>query len=400
MKYHVSVLLFSILLFNQSAATFGEETATSSTNSPLTEKSMWDMMIDPEDGKFDTSAWLATAKGFFPVPIIITEPAVGYGGGLALLFFHDSIANRAEQVKEQNPDGTPKHLAPPSISGVFGIATENGTWGAGGFHMGVWKDDTIRYLGALGYMSVNYDFYPTAGPIEQIPINIEGAFLLQQMTFRLGESHFFAGTNYKLLSSTAKPDQGTALPPPIEDGVEIQSGGASGILEFDSRDNIFTPNRGLNTKGEWTHYDTWLGSDNQFDILTWNNRGWHPLGESFVLGLRLDGDFTGGDIPFYMLPFVNIRGIPAMRYQGDHVITTEAELRWDVTQRWSLIGFAGAGWTANGDVSDFSNSDTYPAGGFGFRYLVAKVFNMRAGLDFGFSEVDQAVYITTGSAWH
>lgn len=124
------------------------------------------------------------------------------------------------------------------------------------------------------------------------------------------------------------------------------------------------------------------------------------MGESFVLGLRLDGDFTGGDIPFYMLPFVNIRGIPAMRYQGDHVITTEAELRWDVTQRWSLIGFAGAGWTANGDVSDFSNSDTYPAGGFGFRYLVAKVFNMRAGLDFGFSEVDQAVYITTGSAWH
>ncbi len=43
---------------------------------------------DPETGEFDMSTWLAGRAGFFPVPIIITEPAVGYGGGLFLTFFH------------------------------------------------------------------------------------------------------------------------------------------------------------------------------------------------------------------------------------------------------------------------------------------------------------------------
>jgi len=43
---------------------------------------------DPEDGTFDMSAYLSTATGFLPVPYIITEPALGYGGGLVITFLH------------------------------------------------------------------------------------------------------------------------------------------------------------------------------------------------------------------------------------------------------------------------------------------------------------------------
>ena len=45
-----------------------------------------DTLIDPEDGMLDASDYLASASGFLPVPIIITEPAVGYG--LAILNKH------------------------------------------------------------------------------------------------------------------------------------------------------------------------------------------------------------------------------------------------------------------------------------------------------------------------
>ena len=41
--------------------------------------SFFDKFIDPTDGKFDTSGWLIEYKGLLPVPIIITEPAVGPG---------------------------------------------------------------------------------------------------------------------------------------------------------------------------------------------------------------------------------------------------------------------------------------------------------------------------------
>ena len=50
---------------------------------------------DSEDGRFDMSRWLLDRKGFLPVPIIITEPAVGFGGGLAPMFFSESMASAA-----------------------------------------------------------------------------------------------------------------------------------------------------------------------------------------------------------------------------------------------------------------------------------------------------------------
>ena len=53
------------------------------TSTSLHANSLFEKFIDPTDGQFDTSGWLIDNKGFLPVPIIITEPAVGAGLGLA-----------------------------------------------------------------------------------------------------------------------------------------------------------------------------------------------------------------------------------------------------------------------------------------------------------------------------
>jgi len=89
-----------------------------------------DNVIDPEDGMLDMSDYLASARGFLPVPIIITEPAVGYGLGVAVAYFH--------APKELDPEQHP-HRGPPSISVGFAAKTENGTYLYGGAHSGVWK---------------------------------------------------------------------------------------------------------------------------------------------------------------------------------------------------------------------------------------------------------------------
>ena len=45
---------------------------------------------DPVDSQFDMGHHIAeNATGFLPIPILITEPAVGYGGGVAGLFLHE-----------------------------------------------------------------------------------------------------------------------------------------------------------------------------------------------------------------------------------------------------------------------------------------------------------------------
>ena len=46
-----------------------------------------------------------------------------------------------------------------------------------------------------------------------------------------------------------------------------------------------------------------------------------------MLGWRLDGRFANGDTPFYALPYIDLRGIPALRYQGEDGLMTEVEAR-------------------------------------------------------------------------
>ena len=110
-------------------------TAANETNAPLspdappatpeTDKkaSWWSNFRDPKDGALDMSRWLLQHNGALLVPIIITEPAVGNGGGLAAVFFH--APKQSDESKESG------QRLPPDIYGVAAFKTENGTWGYG-----------------------------------------------------------------------------------------------------------------------------------------------------------------------------------------------------------------------------------------------------------------------------
>ena len=75
----------------------------------------------------------------------------------------------------------------------------------------------------------------------------------------------------------------------------------------------------------------------------------------------------------------------------------ELEARYDFNPRWSILGFAGAGKA----VSDRGNgdSDMVVSKGLGFRYLIARRFGMRAGIDVAWGPEVTAFYIQMGSAW-
>ena len=62
-----------------------------------------------------------------------------------------------------------------------------------------------------------------------------------------------------------------------------------------------------------------------------------------TLGARGNYAWSSEGTPFFLRPFVQLRGVPAMRYQGDQAASVEVEPRWQFHDRWSVVGFGGAG---------------------------------------------------------
>jgi len=365
--------------------------------------SMMDGFTDPEDGMFDVSHWLAEKKGFFPVPIIITEPAVGYGVGAALVFLHDPLAGRVPDGETFDPHSKDAEgkLIPPSISAVFGMYTENDTWFAGGAHMGVWKNDNIRYTGAIATGSINMKFYGLGLTNDKaIDFNIEPEILYQGIKFRLNDSGFFAGINYLLVNTNSEFNLSAIGPDFI---IESDSRDAAAIftLDYDSRDTIFTPNSGFNASIEASLFREAVGGDNEFEKYKAKLIYFSPIADNFVLGLRGEVETVDGEpfveVPFYQYPFVYLRGIPIMRYQGETVGVAEAELRWNYTPRWSVVGFGGAGRYT--DIRGVEPATNVYSKGFGFRYFIARRFGAHVGFDIAKGPEDTAFYLQFGHPW-
>ena len=58
-------------------------------------------------------------------------------------------------------------------------------------------------------------------------------------------------------------------------------------------------------------------------------------------GFRVESLLATGNTPFYALPYVSLRGIPALRYQGELTILAKTEQAFNLTYRWRVVGFAG-----------------------------------------------------------
>ena len=251
-----------------------------------------DTFIDPGDGYLDMSNWLLHKEGLLPVPIVITEPAVGYGGGLAAVYFHDK-------------PGAQKGIA-PSVSAVVGAATENGTWFVGGGHLGIWAQDNIRYTGGLGTGLVAMDYYGLSGidgrgENQGVSFETEALFLMQELQFRLLESDFFAGVGYTLVDTSNTFELSPEIPTPGLPGIEFDSRSAamSVMLNYDSRDNLFTPSRGIAAEIKVMAFNGAWGSDQDFEKYSAMISYYTKLHEKWVMGLRGSAKGVDGDAPFY-----------------------------------------------------------------------------------------------------
>ena len=363
---------------------------------PAFADSWLDQFKDDEDGWLDVSDWvLENSSGFMPVPITITEPAVGAGLGVAALFFH--------APKDYDPAAEQEGFVDPDITAVAAGATENGTWFVGGGHFAQWRNDTIRYEGVLGYAEVNVKFYGAdesgqATYSDGVEFKGEALFIQQPLSFRMGGSDFFLGAEWEYMVMETRPDLGTGIPEIDELVLDVQLSGLKAFLKYDAVDNSFTPNSGLNAEVGISRNDKSIGSDFEYNELEAKMHWYRQFGEKFVLGTRLEAQTVSGDVPFFSVPFIGLRGIPALRYQGEAVVVGEFEARWAMHPRISAIGFVGGGRAAD-KWGDLGSATTRTTRGAGVRYFIARKLGMHVGVDVAKGPEDTHYYMTFGSAW-
>lgn len=340
---------------------------------------------DSTDHAIDISDWLVNKKGVLVVPSIITEPAVGYGALLGAIYFHSSYSEKS---------------GPPSMTGVVGGATENGTWAAGVFHMGYWKQDRLRYTGAIVRTNANLVFYGSGRFLgdEPVNLNLDAWAVFQQLKGRIGDSKFFLGGKYLLFDTDNTFEIPVDLPEFSGQEFESTLSEVSVLLNYDSRNNVFTPNKGVFAQMTGTYSDTWFGGDDLYGRVILDAIAYFPVSQRVFVGTRYLNNYTIGEVPFYARPTIRLRGVPMVKYQDRHVMEFETEVTVNVAKRWSVLGFAGLG-NAYSSLSDFEDGKSVRTLGTGFRYLLIRKFGARFGMDFAASQEDFAFYLVFGTSW-
>ncbi len=344
------------------------------------------LFIDSLDHAIDLSKWLLDVHGFIPVISPITEPAVGYGAALAGMFFIPK--KKTDAQKFQMPD----------IVGAAGGLTGNGTWFGGAGYIGFWKKDQIRYRGIVGYGDIKLKYYGTgvnSFSENSTDFNIGSYFFLLQAIFRMGESSFFLGGKYQLGKATITAFDEGIIP---DRDIELINSGIGLIAEFENFNNVLSPTSGLRVNLTYDQFLQGLGSDRDFGRFTFFTHYYIPVNKFWDSGFRIESQLATGDPPFYMLPFLNLRGIPVMRYQGELTALVETEQLFMLTKRWGVVGFAGYG-KAFRSLDELSEGSSAWNVGTGFRYLIARLLGLKMGMDIARGPEDWAIYVVVGSSW-
>jgi hypothetical protein len=341
--------------------------------------------ISPETMTADQPEPQGEGNQFLFVPYPITEPAVGSGVLAGLVWM------RAGPKEESGP-------SKPQAYGVGALWTDGGSRGAVAFDHRAWAGGVWRSTAVGTHADIRL-IYSGLSPEEDqdrgFNLRLNGGSLQVDRSFGKGPN----SAAVRIFSFVAKTGFGTSTPPELAtEALEEQIRGVRLSWTQDTRDEIYAPSRGHVSTVAATVYPKSLGASFDAQSLSLKWAGYRAGAGKGVLGLRLLLDSSYGHPPFYLRPYVSLRGVAALRYPGERAASAEAEYRYPVGTRWDLLAFAGIG-AARSDRHDADGEKTVTAGGVGIRFKAKKLFGLTLGLDFAEGPDGSVTYIQIGNAW-
>ena len=301
-------------------------------------------------------------------------------------------------------------LSPPSMTGVMGFATTNGSWGTGLLQNLNIKQDKWRLTGRLFYMKINQVL--ELGDLGNANSTRNMAIASLTAKRRIFSDLFLGlGYTFKSIEYEGRDEQSQALLDLAGYNQKARNHGLKYLFTFDTRDNIFYTYRGYyieynlgqNFNNSSTEsQDDFL--DNQIDLRYFvpvNGNTDHVLASHFF-GRFLSGNPTNENYSFYGRAGRHIqRGYEAGSFIDKNMISAEVEYRREtplLKRKLGFIAFLIAG-KVYGDFNSFSDAEWLPAGGVGVRYRFLEYERMNIKTDIAYGKDGWAIYFGINEAF-
>lgn len=297
-------------------------------------------------------------KNFAVAPIVVSNPNIGSGLGATGMYFFD-IGEQAEG-------------APRSSAQIVGGYTNTDSYFVGllsGLHL---RNDRIRCKLGVFHASINNEYRDPLGGEVKFNTGVLAGF--GQISYRVWRDVFLGG---QLLVTDVTYDPETSVDGDYLNRVGAEDTTAAGIgpvISFDTRDNIHYPGSGMlaEIKGFYKP-DAW-GNDADYAVGDAAVNQYIGLTADHILALRLYGRTGTHNTPYSDKSRLgqgsDLRGFKSGEISGRTLLAGQAEIRWQVAERWGIVAFGGLSKLWDDDLDALITEDIYYSGGAGIRFMI------------------------------
>jgi len=327
---------------------------------------------------------------FVVVPIPISNPTLESGLVAGAAYFYP----QSEEQKERQP---------ASVTGAGGLYTSNDSRAFVVVQQNYWRDDRWRFTGAAGAADLRLSLLTFDQSTGEQSLNwrIDGAFFFAKLARRL-QGNWYGGALTRFVdadqSIETAPLSADAALAGFDTGSDVRSMGLGIYLEYDKRDNPLNSSDGQYFKFDALFNDEAIGSNRTYQSFGAAFKSYHRPAESLVIAWEAQGCQRGGTAPLWDACTIKLRGFSATDYLGKVSASTQVEARWELSERWGMVGFAGAGYVG-GSFSGIREHEPIPSYGAGLRFMVLKAKRINLRLDYARSTDSEAIHISVGEAF-
>lgn len=163
-------------------------------------------------------------------------------------------------------------------------------------------------------------------------------------------------------------------------------------VQYDSRDNVTNPHRGVYVNATQMFRPEFIGNDKGYSTSSLTVNAYQSVWKGGIIAEQVTGQFNFGSPSWDMLATMDgshvMRGYYDSRYRDKHMLAAQVELRQYVWKRCGVVVWGGAGSVFH-DRDSFEN--VLPNYGIGFRWEFKKNVNVR--LDYGFGKGGQSGFL-------